>query len=206
MIISIANQKGGVGKTTLAITFSNFLIENEKELLVVDFDFQSSFFSLWNEEKELYENEANYEVIQKDLSEAKSVVKSLENVVDSIVLLDLPGKLDDDNLIPLFNITDLLIIPFSYDKISVESTLFFIQLVRHIKPDIELIFIPNRVKTNVKYKTKSQVDITLKKYGTVTDVIPDRVSFQRLSTLSNSSSIKEITENQFTNILKKINP
>lgn len=204
MVISIANQKGGVGKTTLSVTFSNYLIELGKELLVIDFDFQSSFYNLWNDEKNLYENSPPYEVIQKELSEASNVIDLTKDLKNNIILFDLPGKLDDNNFIPIFENTDALLIPFSYDKICVESTLFFIQLVNHINSEIQLIFIPNRIKSGVKYKTKNQVDETLKKYGVITSNIPDRICFQRLSTYSNSKEINEVVNSPYDFILNQI--
>lgn len=204
MLISIANQKGGVGKTTISISLSNFLNDNNKELVVVDFDFQSSFFGLWEEEKNLFDNEPPYLVIQKKLSDVEEVLNIVKKEKESIVLFDLPGKLDDDNLIPVFQKSDLLVIPFSYDKISVESTVFFIQMVQHINKKLDLIFIPNRIKHGVKHKTQSQVNDLLNGFGIVTQTIPDRVCFQRLSTYSNTNEVQELIEKPYKLILKKV--
>lgn len=204
MVISIANQKGGVGKTTLSITFSNYLVELKKEIIVVDFDFQSSFFGLWEDEKNAYENAPPYEVIKQDLSNSLNVVEMLKGIDDGIVILDLPGKLDDDNLIPIFNITDAILVPFSYDKLCFESTLFFVQLVNHIKKDIKLIFVPNRIKSGVKYKTKVQVDKMLSQFGEIISVIPDKICLQRLSSYSNNKEVKGVVNEPFEEILKHL--
>ncbi len=204
MVIAVGNQKGGVGKTTLSILFSNFLIENKKELLVLDFDFQSSFYYAWKDEFKLEEDTPPYDVLDQELENAPNIVGMLEDSKDDIVILDLPGKLDDDNLIPIFNVTDLIIIPFSYDKLCFESTIFFVELLMHIKKDIQIVFIPNRIKTGVKYATKNQIDKILGTYGTITEIIPDRVCLQRYSVVINSKEIKEVVDKPFQSILKLI--
>lgn len=72
-IISIVNQKGGVGKTTTAINLSNALGENRKKVLLVDIDPQGNSTSgLGFNKKEL--ERSSYHLLM-DLSEAEEIIK-----------------------------------------------------------------------------------------------------------------------------------
>ena len=42
IIITFANQKGGVGKTTLCVTFANYLVKKGLPVIVIDCDSQES--------------------------------------------------------------------------------------------------------------------------------------------------------------------
>lgn len=200
MVVAIANQKGGVGKTSITILFSNYLFEKEKDFIVVDFDFQESLYSKWEEEKELREIEPPYEVIQENLENAERIIR-IAKEKECLFLFDLPGKLDDDDLIPVIKNLDLAIIPFSYDKLTFQSTLYFCQVLRVINEKLKILFVPNKVKSTVKYKTKEQVDEILLKFGEIAPPIYDRISIQRLSVYGNSKIINEKYEETF-NFLK----
>lgn len=202
-VITIGNQKGGVGKTTLSILICNYL-SKKNDLMVVDFDFQGSLVGLWEEQSEQFENDPPYQVLQKSLSEANEVVTFVNSLEDCFIFYDMPGKIDDNNLLPLYENTDLLIIPFSYDQIAFESTMIFVQVAKELNPNIEMVFIPNRIKSNVKFKTESQVNEILEQYGDILEKIPERVCFQRLSVFGNTQEMENICEATFKQLEEKL--
>jgi chromosome partitioning protein len=73
-IIAIANQKGGVGKTTTSINLSAALAENGKRVLVIDSDPQGNTTSGFGIEKNELENSI-YELLLGDCSVEECVIK-----------------------------------------------------------------------------------------------------------------------------------
>ncbi|HAQ51142.1 MAG TPA: chromosome partitioning protein ParA [Lachnospiraceae bacterium] len=80
-IIAIANQKGGVGKTTTSINLSACLAELGKKVLVIDLDPQGNCTSGFGIEKEQIENTV-YELMLNKCSVKNSMMKveGIENV------------------------------------------------------------------------------------------------------------------------------
>jgi chromosome partitioning protein len=189
MIIIIGNQKGGAGKSTLTLLMANFLtIDKNCRITVIDMDYQQSISQKFDKAK-ILENEEPYEVVSANLESYPVLIGILHKNKKDIVLIDLPGKLDDDGLIPVFNSADLVLCPFAYDEFSFESTVLFALMMRSINPKAAMVFIPNRIKANAKYEIMLEVNEQLEKLGTITDLFPDRVDFQRTNTFQTPISI-----------------
>ena len=197
MNIVIGNQKGGVGKSTLCILLANYLaLVQEAECLILDLDFQSSISSLWNRDRANLDNPSLYEVLDLELEAFKNFKDKLTQV-DGHIIIDLPGKMDDNALVPIYQCADLVICPFAYDKVSFESTLVFAQIVRHLNKNVPIAFIPNRLKSGVRYDLKVQVNDVLRKFGELFPELPDRIAFQRIDTLSIPEEIEELVRKTF---------
>lgn len=82
-IIAIANQKGGVGKTTTAINLSSCLAEKGKKVLIIDMDPQGNTTSGLGIDKNALENTI-YEMI---IGECQLEECLLENVFNNLSLI-----------------------------------------------------------------------------------------------------------------------
>lgn len=183
MVILIGNQKGGAGKSTLTLLLANYLTaQHGRKVTVLDMDYQQSV-SAKHEKARVLENEAPYEVIPADLAHFPMLLKVLTKNPGEIVLIDLPGKMDDDGLIPVILSGDLILCPFNYDEFSVDSTLLFAMVAGKINNRAPIVFIPNRIKTTVRYNTRAEVDKVMANFGAVTTGIADRIDFQRVDTI-----------------------
>jgi len=182
MLILIGNQKGGAGKSTLTLLLANYLTQQqERRVTVLDMDYQQSL-SAKAEKAKIVENEPLYEIVPADLSHFQAMQRKLGKSRNEIVLIDLPGKMDDDGLIPIFAAADTVICPFAFDEFSVDSTLLFAMVIGKINKRAPLIFVPNRIKNTVRYETRTEVEKVLRGFGTVAPGLPDRIDFQRVNT------------------------
>lgn len=200
MIILFANQKGGVGKSTLALLFANYLslIQN-KEVIVFDMDNQRSIYNKAQAAKVL-ENDALYEVEAAELGQFKIISKLVKDKEGIITVIDIAGSIDNNALIPIFQTADLVICPFAYDEFSVSSTIEFSYILKSLKETVNIVFVPNRVKANVKYETLDSVHKALSNFGQITKSVSERIDFQRITTYETSQTIIQVVEPVFKSI------
>jgi chromosome partitioning protein len=200
MIIIIGNQKGGAGKSTLTMLLANYLtqIQNHK-VTVIDMDYQQSISQKFEKAK-ILENKEPYEVVSGSLQEFPGMLEDIKQHPDEIVLIDLPGRLDDDGLTKVFKSAELAICPFSYDEFSFESTILFALVFKKINPKTAILFVPNRIKANVRYEIQVDVNEQLEHLGIVTASIADRIDFQRTNTFQTPLSVHPLIRPVFQQI------
>ena len=80
-IIAVANQKGGVGKTTTTINLSAAIGEKKKHVLVVDIDPQGNTTNGFGIDKLNLENTV-YEVLLDECTAKEAIIKDIVDGVD----------------------------------------------------------------------------------------------------------------------------
>lgn len=210
-IIAFANQKGGCGKSTLCTLLANYLNSQKKDVCVIDTDSQQSLFLQRRDEQGVYGQEP-YPIQGFDLSTPAIMEQLLKNArdFDGYVLIDCPGRLSDDGIIPILLQSDYIICPVQYEIKSLTSTSTFIKAFQTLqgkfgRSESKILFIPNNSKRKgslEERKAWEAVVTMLSTIGTVLETIPYRACIERTNTYEISSAQREVVKNTFDSIIK----
>lgn len=154
VIVTFANQKGGVGKTTLCVTFANYLVTMGVRVVVVDCDFQHSIVKCRKADIKKYgEQHMLYEVVACEATDKDGMTSLMEKLHNDpsidVVLMDSPGSLKAGGLVPMFVNSDIIVVPFHYDLVTVPSTASFLMFIDRLRKAVDgrmkarLFIIPN---------------------------------------------------------------
>jgi len=122
MIISLINQKGGVGKTTAAVNLASGLAETGNRILVVDADPQGSVVQ-WQS----IADEAEFEVLHSPSPQLSKELKTVSRRYDHIVV-DSPPAIEDITRAAI-EVSNLAIIPIAPSPLDIWSSKETIALV-----------------------------------------------------------------------------
>lgn len=211
MIVTFANQKGGVGKSTITALYANHLAESGRSVIVFETDIQRSLLGqrvedlkLWGKGEELYD--IRYFDL-KSQSEAADLMnrahKILESMPDATIILDVPGNITEDYLIPIFVHSDFLAVPYFYEKMTLNSTSSFIKVIGKLQQNYKemntkMVFIPNMVQkgtgTAAELKMYDECNEIFTQFGQIAPKIFQRIELKRMNTICNTPKQREETE------------
>lgn len=215
--IVFANQKGGVGKSTLCILFANYLAWKKQDVCVIDTDLQKTIKMQRKKDLELYpDSEEPYEVQDFDVQEPELMQQLMDSAsqTEGFVLFDSPGNVSEDGLVPLFTNADYIICPYEYEEKTLDSTGTFVQVVhalRQATPEMtaKLFFVPNRIDVRIgtadELRMWKQTDAIFKQLGAVTPRITARASLKRINTLEITPAQRDAVKQAFDFMIRRIN-
>ena len=197
--IIFANQKGGVGKSTLCILLANYLAYWKRAVCVIDTDIQATIASIRNFDERTRDGEPPYEVYPLPLDDPDAMEHFMEQSADieGYQLFDTAGRLDDDVIGVLLTHADYIIVPFEMETKSMMSTFSFLRVMASLKERMgvnpQLFLVPNkydrRIGTAEELKNLAGMIHEMASYGIVTPCVHYRAHMMRIDTYKISDTL-----------------
>lgn len=216
IIITFANQKGGVGKTTLCTLFANYLVAHQKKVLVIDCDVQQTISFRRKADLQKYKDVTiPYNIQPFNIANIQNVQNLMTNLrkMQGIILIDAPGNLTQQGLISIFANSDYIICPFQYEVTSINATATFISFIYKIRAklskDVAQLFLVDN-SHDKRFGKKEELELwrmTAKRfseYGLVTPMVEYRAEMRRYTTLYLMKTQETITGPSFDFIYNHI--
>ncbi len=213
--IIFANQKGGVGKSTLCILFANYLSWKRKSVCIIDTDLQKSILTQRQKDEKIYDGDAPYNIQGFDVNKPELMQELMEaaSEVEGYVLFDSPGNVSEDGLVPMFVNADYIVCPYEYEDKTLESTGVFVQVINALKAQnpsmhARMFFVPNRIDSRIgtidEQKIWNITNETFQQLGKVTPIINSRATLKRINTYEILATQKDAVKGAFEFMIKRM--
>ena len=166
-VITIAQQKGGSGKTTIAANMAAvFAIKNNLSTTILDTDPQGSLGKWFITRQEKLKSKNTIQFKTASLWGAQYEAKSLKEKSE-LVIIDTPPKIDADGR-PAIEVADLVLIPISPSQVDFWATESIIELAKREKKEILILINRANAKSKlIKEAVKFVNDMKVKKAKTI---------------------------------------
>jgi len=156
MIILIASQKGGVGKSTLATNFVSVLSQQNKDVLLLDADRQNTS-SEWETERRLLHSDAKRIACVQKYGAIDDTLDDLAKRYE-YVIVDAAGR-DSEEMRTAMLVCDIVLMPFrpsQADLNTLPTMNEFVRNSRRINPKMIANAVINIAPTNSRIKEIEQ--------------------------------------------------
>lgn len=207
-IIVFANQKGGVGKTTLCALFANHLAADSQSVSVKDADLQASIVNHRKDDiAQRPEVEPEWAVEWVDATKQNGMEKAIKRWRGEAdyVVVDAPGSLALNGMAPILSAADVVVVPMTFDHDVLQSTFSFLKVVRRLNKDARFVIVPNRIDPRVgtaeERAEQERAAAELRGVGTLTPLVKQLAAVKRYSTLlGNDRQQEDATHEAFSAI------
>ncbi len=145
-IITVAQQKGGSGKTTVAVNLATAFLEKGKSVALLDTDPQGSLGKWFMMRAEKFGDNPDLHFSTATAWGISYELRSLSKVAD-IVIVDTPPKADSD-LRPALREADLILVPLSASHVDLWATQDVLDLADRASKSAHIVM--NRTRSGTR--------------------------------------------------------
>ena len=146
-VISLANQKGGSGKTTLCVNLSVLWSNSEYKIAIIDADKQRSLTNWYDSRKKYYgDNDTGISIFKYNAVDHSEMLKDLKKNFD-IILIDSPPSISMDSITIVRN-SNYVVVPVQPSPLDILATIPFLDLIKKEKKSSKVVL--NRILARAK--------------------------------------------------------
>lgn len=154
-IVTLMNQKGGVGKTTIAQCVASVAYSKGFKVAVIDMDAQGSSHEIYSDEAEgRFDKQEFFSMrfngSQSTLDAYRDLCRGMADMGFDYLFLDLPPQLLSREHV-VATISDLTVVPMKISKIDERSTVTTVELLDEV--GVRSVVVLNDVPVSRKSKT-----------------------------------------------------
>jgi chromosome partitioning protein len=185
LIISITHQKGGVGKSTLALNLTSFFNRQGIPAAVVDADAQGSIANLIA----AFGENNQYGTVNLIPRSQFSTFADLQKMDKyQILLIDTPPYLST-NLMEIFQVSDFVLVPTKpavFDMFAIEGTIELLREAQRTKPSLKMGVVINMSMAGSRHTDEIRTHLKSKNIHVLQTEVIKRVEFERCLLYSDS--------------------
>ena len=198
-VISLANQKGGSGKTTLSANLSVLWSNSGYKVAIVDADNQRSISNWYNSRKKYYgEDDTGISHYTFDSVDINQSVKDIKNKYDFIII-DSPPSITITSL-AIIRVSNHIFVPVQPSPIDLLATIPFLDLINKEKRKSTIIL--NRVLPRVRLTEAMILRLRYSGASIARSKISSRVIFAETFTVGRGVADISVTTQPSKEILK----
>ena len=182
MIISLINQKGGVGKTTLSLNLASAFAEDGKNVVLIDADYQATARK-WAKDRKERKMLKKFQIYAIDGPDIHDYVEMMREEHEISVIDSPAGRGEDERMARTIMLaSDLILIPIRPTKRDLESAQTIIKRFKEVrekfKPEIKAAYVLNCIRKNHRVGRETAELLLKQSMPVMKTKIPDRGSIE----------------------------
>ncbi|RZJ19975.1 MAG: hypothetical protein EON51_16240 [Acinetobacter sp.] len=131
----------------------------------------------------MLEEHIPFDFFSADKTKGIALIKRLKQQKDAVILVDLPILTSDSELLQLFSMAKIVVIPFQYGLLGMGSTIRFALALSALVPQNKRVFLPNHLWDFSTLESMLQQQNMLRPYGPISAGISLQIEIVHLTSL-----------------------